>query len=417
MRIGLSRAKRKLEAEPAPFVKKKLRSEIPRRRRSQISPILYSSLNLTAPCKNSGFSAFSVESSSCSYFDSEVSCGSSRACVGSESTGRSNLRKRQIDEIKGPRGLVKANKIVGDAPFRRSYHRKKEIEGKGEVEVSESSCVESNCGADAEILLGRISNSNRKSGKVSEIVKEIEEIEGSEAVSKSEISCVEQISGGVLNFTAENVRLPSAFKENDVLSVTSGVDSCSVAKFTDEGSEETENRALEFEYSEISGNLFDASFTVPNSESTIEQNQKSLDFESDLACTEQFSYEDVSEYSSGLFLENSDLEFSDYTPSIFFNSGSEFSECSWEDSTPSHTFSLLHQYREEFSTTALDSTIASRFENKYHNQATVCFLSQFVWFLFAFPFIFLATKQRNKLRTCLYFFRLILCVTYRIISI
>jgi hypothetical protein len=122
----------------------------------------------------------------------------------------------------------------------------------------------------------------------------------------------------------------------------SDVDSCSVAKFTDKGTEETENRALEFEYSEIFGNLFDLTFTVLNSESTIKHNQKSLDFESDLACTEQFSYEDVFEYSSGLFLENSDLEFSDYTLSIFSNSGSKFSECSWEDSTLSHTFSLLH---------------------------------------------------------------------------
>jgi hypothetical protein len=152
-----------------------------------------------------------------------------------------------------------------------------------------------------------------------------------------------------LNFWAENVILLPAFKENDVLSVTYGVDSCFVAKFTNEGTEETENKALEFEYSEISRNLFDSTFTVLNSELTIEHNQKSLDFEFDLACTEQFSYEDVSEYSSGLFLENSNLEFSDYTQSIFFNSGSEFFECSWEDSTLSHTFSLLHQYRKEFS--------------------------------------------------------------------
>jgi hypothetical protein len=134
-----------------------------------------------------------------------------------------------------------------------------------------------------------------------------------------------------LNFWAENVRLLPAFKENDVLSVMSGVDSCFVAKFTDEGTEETEDRALEFEYSEISRNLFDLTFTILNSELTIEHNQKSLDFEFDLACTEQFSYEDVSKYSSGLFLENSDLDFSDYTPSIFFNFGSEFFKCSWED--------------------------------------------------------------------------------------
>jgi hypothetical protein len=398
MRTGLSRAKRKLVAEPVPNVKKKLRSEIPRRRRSQISPILYSSLNLTLPCKSYGFSAISVESSSGSYFGSEVSCGSSRALVGSESTGTSNLRKRQIDEIKCSRAVVQANKIVEEPPFRRSYYRKKEIEGKGgEVEVSESSCVESNSVADAEIMLGRISNSNRQSGKVSEIVKEVEGNEGSEAISKSEISCVEQISGGILNFRDKNVRLPSEFKENNVFSATSGVDSCSVAKFADEGTEQTENRALEFEYSEISGNLFDANFRVSNSESTIEQNQKSLDFESDLACTEQFSYEDVSEYSSShetvssdlqseFFLENSDLELSDYTPSIFFDSGSEFSERSGGDSTPSLTFSLLLQYKEEFSrsTTALDNVIASRFENEYHDHATVCFLLQFVWFLLLF---------------------------------
>jgi len=153
---------------------------------------------------------------------------------------------------------------------------------------------------------------------------------------------------------------------------------------------------LEFEYSEISGNLFDANFTVLNSESTIEQNQKNFDLESDLACTEQFSYEDVSEYSSShetafsdlqseSFLENSDPEFSGYTPSIFFDSGSEFSE---GDTTPSHTFALLLQYRKEFSrsTIALDNAIliASRLENECYDQATVSFLLQLVWFLLFF---------------------------------
>jgi len=402
MRIGLSQAKRKLEEEPVPYVKikKKLRSELPRRRRSLISPILYSSLNSNLPVTNSGLSAFSVDSSSCSYFGSEVSCCSSRASVGSESTARSNLKKEQIGETKGFRVVVQVNNISGDAPFRRltrSYYRNKEIEGKGgDVEVSESSGVESNSGADTEIFVESNSNSNRKFEKVSEIVKEIEGNDGSEAVSKSEISCVEQIYGGILNLRAEDVRIPSGFKENDVVSVTSGVESCSVSTFAEEGTEQNENRALEVEYSEISGNLFDANFTVLNSESTIEQNQKNFDLESDLACTEQFSYEDVSEYSSShetafsdlqseSFLENSDPEFSGYTPSIFFDSGSEFSE---GDTTPSHTFALLLQYRKEFSrsTIALDNAIliASRLENECYDQATVSFLLQLVWFLLFF---------------------------------
>ena len=382
MRTGLSRAKRNLETKPVTCIQKKLRSEIPRRRRSQISPILYSSLNLTLPCKNSGFSAFSVDSSSCSYFGSEVSCDSSRVSVGSESKPRLNLRKRHFSEIEGSGALVKAN-----APFRRvtrSYSRKKEDDAKGgEAEVSESSCVESTSEADhAGVFEERSSKLKSKIEKLNGIVEEIEANEGSEAVSKSEISCVEQVSDRILNFsTAGNEKVPSEFNENEVVSVASA------AKLTEEAAEQIENRALEFELSEISGNFFDANFTVSNSESTIDQKQKSLEFDSDLACTEQFSYDDVSDYSSShettfsdlqseLFLENSDIEFSDYTPSIFFDSGSEFSERSEGDSSPSLTFSLLHHFREEFSrsTTPLGSGIASRLENEnHHHQSTVSF--------------------------------------------
>ncbi|KAF3943440.1 hypothetical protein ACB098_03G084900 [Castanea mollissima] len=369
MRVALSRAKRKLETKPAPLIKKKLRSELPRRRRSQISPILYSSLTVTLPCKNSGSSAFLVDSSSCSYFGSEVSCDSSRVSVGSENKPSSNLRKRNLGEIEGSGAVVKANAPVGRVT--RSYYRKKENEGKvGEAEVSESSCVESNSEVDVGVFVERSSKLKSKSGKLNEITEEIEENGGSEAVSKSEISFVEQVSDGILNFSDGNVKVNSEFNENEVVSVASA------AKLAEEATEQVVNRASEFEFSEISGNLFDVNITVPNSESTIDQKQKSFEFDSDLACTEQFSYEDVSEYSSSfqseIFLESSDLEFSDYTPSIFFETGSEFSERSEGDSTPSRTFSLLLQYREDFSrsTTPLDTRISPRLENENHHQST-----------------------------------------------
>ncbi|KAG6650603.1 cyclin-SDS isoform X2 [Carya illinoinensis] len=385
MRITLNRAKRRLEAEPVPYIiKKKLRSELPRRRRSQFSPILYSSLNFLAiPLKNSGFS-FSLDSTSCSYFGSEVSCDSSRVSVGLERNARLDSRKEQFGDIRGSKVLVRANEVVGDARIRRvtrSCYRRKENEGKGgEVEVPELSCVESSSGADAAIFRETSSKLKSESGKGSENVKEIKGNDGSEVVSKSEIYSVRQLSDVNTISSARNMSIPSKFKQ--IVPVSSGVESCSVANLAEEATEQTENRALEFDLSEISGNLLDANFMIPNSESTVDQKQMNLRFDSDLACTEQFSYEDMSEYSSShetafsdlqseFFLENSEQEFSDYTLSSL-DSGSQFSERSEEDSTSSHTFSLLLQYREEFSrsTTPLDRGSVAPLENEHHDQAT-----------------------------------------------
>ena len=96
------------------------------------------------------------------------------------------MRKRNLGEIEGSGAVVKAN-----APVRRvtrSYYRKKENGGKvSEAEVSESSCVESNSEVDAGVFVERSSKLKSKSGKLNEIMEEIEGNEGSEAVSKSEI--------------------------------------------------------------------------------------------------------------------------------------------------------------------------------------------------------------------------------------
>lgn len=289
------------------FIKKKLRSKRFRLPRSKISPIVFSENKTTK-----SFSEFSVDSSSCSHFGDEVS---------------SNIKKRQFEEVIEPNETTK--KIQGDEPFRRItrsyYKRQKENETKAyEVEASESSCV--------------LSNSGAAFGEISCKFKKVEPKDNS----RSDISSFQ--------------RNPVCKDNNDVASISSGVESCSVAKLS-------ENRAVEkLELSDISKNGgVDSNFIVSKSESVVEQETRSSKFDSDLACTEQFSYENTSQYSSShenafselqfdIFPENSDLGFSDYTPSIFFDSGSEFSERSTGDnSPPSLTYSLFHEFSKQFS--------------------------------------------------------------------
>lgn len=346
---------------------KKLRSELPRRRRSQISPILYSSRKLNARSETSGFS---VNSTSCSYFGGEISCESSRVSVGSESEVRSSLKKRNFGETEGS-GAERDWK----APSRkvsRSYYGGKAVKkvagGDGEVEVSESSCVESDFGG----FLERKLKLKTRIGKESAIAKVTGGNEGPEAVTKSAIS--------------ESDKVSLEFKEQEVISLNSGVQLCSEATESEKTVKDSENSAPEFEFHGASRNYFSENFTVSKSESTIEQRPESFEFDSDFACTEQFSYDDGSEYSSSQtfsevesdpFKENSELDFSDCTPSLFFDSGSQFSEVSVGDSTPSHTFALLLQYREEFSTscTGLDLNAAPRVKEVYKHQSTVSFIN------------------------------------------
>ncbi|KAL5763060.1 hypothetical protein ACOSP7_019324 [Xanthoceras sorbifolium] len=338
-----------IEAES--YIKKKLRSKRSRLPRSKFSPVL-----LRGSDNNRGSSAFSVDSSSCCYFGDEVS---------------SNLRKRKFAEE------IRANETKKriedhDASFRRitrSYcKQQKEKVRKGvEAEASESSCVLSNCGA----VFGETS---WKFKKRIENVKEFE----SDGISQSEISSVDQISvrNKTLQSGAGNQKPSTA---NDVVSVSSGVESYSVAK-------QSENRvALKVELSDISNNdAVDSNFTESNSECIVEQKPKNIKFDSDLVCSEQLSYDDDgSEYSSShenvlsqrqyvTSPEDSDLDFSDYTPSIFFDSGSEFSERSIDDSSlPSRTQSLLVEFRQQFSrsSVSLDSKKCSLVEEDNKKQS------------------------------------------------
>ncbi|XP_024019353.1 cyclin-SDS [Morus notabilis] len=355
MKKRSSRAKQELRSMPS-VAKKKLRSELPRRRRTRISPILlFLRTNFDAGVKNSGFSGFSVDSSSCSYFGDEVSCESSRISVGLErKPSKAVLRKRKFGEAE-----------------------RKEVE----VEVSETSCVESNgTGAGHGVSGERSSKLKNKRRKVSEISKEIERKEDSKEVTASEISCLQQIS------VSGNVNNLSDSKENEVISCISAAESCLEAKVAEKTkvNKDVESRAKELEFCEVSRNLLDKEVSmISNSESTIEQRPEfSNGIDSDLACTENFSYDSHSDYSSNHgtafselqrenFLKNSDLDFSDYTPSLFLDSRSDFSERSEGDLTSSPTYTLLLQYRNEFwrSTSPQETENVSSVEEEYIDQS------------------------------------------------
>ncbi|CBI26804.3 unnamed protein product, partial [Vitis vinifera] len=317
MRPKRNRKKRNFESLP---YNKKLRSKLPRRRRSQISPILYTTSNSNAVRTKSGLHAFPLRSSSSSYNSSRIS---------------SFLRKREFEEIGASGAVTRGNEKV--RRITRSYYRQKQNERKLEI--------------------------------------------GDGGVEASESSCVESCSGADVRSDARNIKKSSERKDNDVTtSVTSGVELSSEMKFQN-ASSPLGNRALESEISRSSRNYVDANFTISNSGSNSEQMPKGLVFDCDLCCSEYLSYDEVSDYSSShemlisemqtdVLPENPELDFSDYTPSLFFESGSEFSERSEGDSTRSPTFSLFVQYNQQFSRLAsrLDARVSSslllRFEDE-----------------------------------------------------
>ncbi|PON67384.1 Cyclin [Parasponia andersonii] len=361
-----TRAKKdQLHLQNMPPVKKKLRSELPRRRRPHISPVALRP-------QDSRFASFSVDSSSCSYFGGgeEVSCESSRVSAGSKkSKAKSILRKREFGEL----GL---SSYGGGLALGKSYFSTGRAEEEASMEVSESSCVESNCGNNGGF--GDSRRLNLKSSKSEKLEIGEDEEEDSKAVTKAEISCVEQISG----YEDLNTAILSDhdhIKENEAVSCISASESKRAHE--KKPNQEIVDRAEELDFCVNAKN----SIEVSNSESTIDQKPETISLghggiDSELACTEQFSYDSDSDFSSTdpeaayskNFLENSELDFSDYTPSIFEDSGSEFSERSEGDSASSLTFSLLFQYRDRFvrSTSAhQDIELLSSFNEEYMDES------------------------------------------------
>jgi len=298
-------SKRKLQNEPSPLhvISKKLRSKIPRRRRRQISPVLLVSPRFKASRENLGFSVVSSSSSGSDFAGGEVSCDSSRI---SAVKGRTNSRSEISSGVECVRRFEKRNE--------------------NEVEVFETSCVDSSSGVRRNLIL------KFENGK--------ENDEVSEVCTKSELTFAENSKSSNGN---SNLNISSEITRNDVVSV---------------------NRASESEFSQISRNR-NADENCALAQSIMKNYSDNSGYDSDLACSEklQFSYYDDDEsveYCSSQATTVSDLhseifgESSDYSPSQFIDSGSEFSQGSVGE-TPSHTYSLLIRYRAEFA--KLDSPV------------------------------------------------------------
>ncbi|VVB03827.1 unnamed protein product [Arabis nemorensis] len=257
-------AKRKAEVKPF-SVKKKAKSTS-RRKKSQISPVVYRP-NLKR--QKEGISNDSVVSSSDCFLD--VSCGSS-----------SYSRKRRIDEVE-----ISGPKLdsIDDLKFRRitrSYSKLVNERKRDEIELSKSFCVESDS------VYG-LRNTN---------------LNAEISFTRSDVTFAADHFSDCRNLSFE--------LDNDVVS---RVECCSSSKF---GS--------------VTGGFGNEGIEISKPELEIPN----------LACTEQFSNKEVSDYYY------SDLGSSDYTPSIFFESGSEFSEKSVCDSTPSYTHSLFLEFKKQF---------------------------------------------------------------------
>ncbi|KAL0732919.1 hypothetical protein Bca4012_009129 [Brassica carinata] len=173
----------------------------------------------------------------------------------------------------------------------------------------------------------------RSYAKLTKEKKEGDEIEASEtSFARSDVTCAEH-------------------KESDVVS---GVDSCSKFGSVTGGGGDHE----ETEISKPSGLV------------EVKPELETIGCVSDLACAEAFSDEE-DESSSEIFSQYSDLDSSDYTPSVLFDSGSEFSEKSSSDSPVSHTRSLYLAFVEQFcrSTIPNDFESSSRHEQSRETQS------------------------------------------------
>ncbi|KAL0540376.1 hypothetical protein IC582_024613 [Cucumis melo] len=324
----------------SPPKNKKLRSHLPRRKRPRISPFLCSNLVSHSPAPSTTFAFAAAESTSTSFYTSRPDVSSHLSAP--------NFRKRRFDS-------------------------KKEVGVGSNVEVSESSCVESNSGVDFGVSGPSTTSKlkNRSSFRTT--------INGNE-------DQIDPAENGVEKFEFTDVDVSSKLCGKEAVVLTSCVESCaesifqSVCPFEEKRLEVEDNRLWEFQLPELPRNEINETFTVSKSDSTIEQWPGSLKFESDLACTEQFSYDDVSEYSSQalslqstILLETSDEYCSDYTPSIFLESGSEFSEKSNEDAAPSSTFRMLLQYRRDFLSlnSSPDIRTSSPIEEEKVDQSTI----------------------------------------------
>lgn len=304
------------EEQPLCFRRKQLRSQLSRRRRLHISPVV----------------AVSGDDSSFPTV-SDVSCESSIASV-------SNLKPPETGD--------KFRRVIT-----RSYYRKKFKNASRNhdeaVELSDVSCVESCSGTNRDV--------NLKSPNVEEL-----EVEGGD-VTKSEVSSASKFSFFANDANVKENESSVGTTQSEVVLEISGVNEipCEL-EIADYGAE-NDNSAKN---GDVSLHSSERAIEISEDEAAPEEirppNLVAFDF--DLACSEQFSNggvtnggEEVDEEeehnssSSGIFhvISDSELESSDYTPSLWsYDSGSQFSEKSFGDESPSPTFELFTQFKQQF---------------------------------------------------------------------
>ncbi|XP_020232675.1 cyclin-SDS isoform X2 [Cajanus cajan] len=351
------KSKRKLHAEEPPplAVTKKLRQKLPRRPRENISPVLLVRISGENP-------RFSVNSSSGSDFAAgEASCNSSRASVAGEGNANSRnepsidssinrrFEKRNANEVE-----VSGSSCVDSNSFARERCRSLILKFKRESKDPEENDDVSEALAESEITILKF-----KSGRETKHLKENDDV----SCTKSEITSEERFNSKAGNGNGNgNIKMSFESNGNDVVSFSSGVR----ASFEEETNRNQENRASECEYCEE--NCADLI-----AQSMAKHESDNYDVVADLTCSEdlRFSYSDdeldycssqgteFSEFHSEIFGECSQQEPSDYSLSLFVDSGSQFSQGSVGE-TPSPTYSLFLQYRKEFSALASPLMHASR---------------------------------------------------------
>ncbi|CAH1416722.1 unnamed protein product [Lactuca virosa] len=359
---------------------KKFRSKLPRRKRSKFSPILRSS-----PALKFNYSSI-IDSSSKLTRDVGFACDSSSVV----STNNKSVKKR---------GFADGNAAVA-SEFRRitrSYSKRMEIMAEKEVEVSESSsCVE---------MLNSSSKSTIR--REPEVLKDVKAendddvsitvcgIENSEVTTRSECPIFpveltdrrdelqgnEEIDASVSSRLAsprEKFGMNSHFKQSDT-TINEGQSAYSEAKDYAVSVASRPKSQPDPASANITSYISksDTSKTVndPQAENCGESKLISADF--DLTCSESLSCEDDEfDHSSAECTDanmgSSEIEFSsDYTPSTWDMSGSQFSERSFGDTTPSPTFQLFLLYRQKFCKSEVSAKVTSTGNNNEPPNTTI----------------------------------------------
>ncbi|KAJ9563720.1 hypothetical protein OSB04_008880 [Centaurea solstitialis] len=321
---------------------KKFRSKLPRRKRSRISPILRSS-----PVRKLDSSS-NIDSSSNLTRDVGFSCDSSSRV---SSTSNKPLKKRGFADEYGGTVAGEFRRIT------RSYSKRMEeiMAGKDDVEFSESSsCVE---------LVNSSSKSVVRKGLGPAVLKEAKAENDDEAsvtvcgIENSEVTTRSECSIFPVDVNGRDKQLLQGNEETDVVSVSSRLASSPQAKFGITSQfrlpDITEGQSAYTKAKDYADSVASRLKSHPDPKSRKNHFLISADF--DLTCSEHLSCEEEEEecgHSSAqctdATMESSEMEFSsDYTPSTWYKSGSQFSERSDGD-IPSPTFQLFLLYRKKF---------------------------------------------------------------------